>query len=423
MAATGTVDPNKGTLVPTAQQQEQAQIRAGGTPSTPTTKKKSGGALTPSADTQGQPPAGTSAKKNIGGIPMDTQIRVGVDPKTGKAVFSKPQYSADSVYITVANMSNQDKINTLKMLGAIPGAYAKNKAPTSALISGQGLAVSFRAEDYAALGQVMAHADSVGQSYTASLAQFATNPALAGAYFGVPTGTKINTSSPDALKAEITSRFQDAFDTIPDKKTADAYAKEVNKAELKAGGAISAQQKEDIFLKYVTATANERFKTAEVSTDPNAKATLEHGALGQTVRLIRSAYADNGIPASDKQIYNEAIQGTRSAQALKNITDNINMQAALHFPAFKDVLAQGGKTVKDVVAPYMTLKSQILGVPTEQLKVSDFYDVGSGPAPMSLTDFKMKLYQDPLYKKTADYQQKTFNDMQTLISSLGLGPV
>lgn len=378
-------------------------------------------------------PASTKGK-TLSGIPAGTKIRVGKTETSyqgstlvqGVPVYATPQYTTDSPYTVVAGMTEQDKANLLLQMGSVQGLYATTDVPNADFIVKQlkAGAVAFRTSDYNALTALMAHADKTGSTYSQSLSSFIQNPTLANQYFGsvTPKAKTVALTPADALVAEIDAKYKDLFNTSVDKKTASAYAKEVNKLELAQKGAISAQQKEDIFLKYVQNTATSRFKTATTGTDGKNAGIIEQGALGARVRQLRGAYADNGLPVSDKQVYNEAVTSLRDQQALDNKLQDIQLQAAAHFPAFKDLILKG-KNVKDLVAPYMTIKSNLFGIPPEQLNVTDFYDVGSGPTPLSLKDYKMSLYKDPAYKQTDDYRAKSLSDTQALIGALGLGPI
>ena len=386
-------------------------------------KKKTATSASADAVSAGNSVPASTKGTSVSGIPTGTKVRIGVDAK-GQPVYSTPQYTTDSPYTVVAGLSDPDKATLLLQMGSVKGLYPTGQEPTPGFISSQGGTVSFRPADYTALTALMRHADTVGTTYDQSLKSFYNSPTLAEQYFGKVTATpkKIAITPAEALIAEMDAKYKDLFNTAVDKKSATSYAKEVNKAELAAGGAITAQQKEDIFLHYVQNTATSRFKAVTPGTEGTTTSPIEQGALGARVRQLRGAYADNGLPVSDKQVYNEAVTSLRDQQALDNKLQDIQLQAAAHFPAFKDLILKG-KTVKDLVSPYMNIKSTLFNIPAEQLNVTDFYDVGGGPAPMSLKDYKMSLYKDPAYKNTEDYRVKALNDTQALIGALGLGPI
>jgi hypothetical protein len=96
------------------------------------------------------------------------------------------------------------------------------------------------------------------------------------------------------------------------------------------------------------------------------------------------------------------------------------MQASTVMPAFKDLFAQG-KNAREVLSPWINTRSQVLGIPADQIKVSDMYEIGSGPAPLSIQDYKKQLYKSPEFKKTDTYKQRSLGDMQTLLRAFNIG--
>lgn len=386
-------------------------------------------------DTVGNPPPATSGNKALSGVKVGTKIRTGMQPGsmytggTPKAtpetpVYSTATYTAESVYNIPATMDNAAKANLLLQMSLIPGLYAKGQAPTQAYIRSMGNAISLRPEDYSAFTKILTVADSTGQNYSTALGRFITNPALSQQYFGKITSTpkQVAVSSPDNLKAELNSRFLDMFDAPADAKTVSAYVKEINNLELKAGNAgqsISNQQREDIFNKYVAQAANARYAKVKGTTDTTDDTLIEKGALGSTVRMIRNAYADNGIPVKESDVYKIAIGATRSQQALQNALDDINMQASIQFPALKDWFAKG-KTAKTFFAPYATAFSKIYGVPEDQVDVSKFYDVASGTSVVPVNQWIKNQWSNPAIKDTQYYKEINRNDLRTVAEAFGM---
>jgi hypothetical protein len=268
----------------------------------------------------------------------------------------------------------------------------------------------------------MTYSDKVGEDYRTSVAKLFSNQNLAMQYFGTggaKSGPSVTPS--DALVAELNSNFLDIFNAAPDKKTASAYAKEVQQLEIKQKGAISAQQREDIRLKYIQRTASTRYKTVTGTADTADDAMLQEGALGATVRTLRQAYSNNGVPINESEIYKKAIQATRSPQALENILNVTKQQATALFPAFKDLIAQGAD-VSDLVSPYASIYSQIYNKPISQLKPSDFYDVASGDKPISPDAYKKTLYARPEFKDTDTYMNKKQSALSAIVRAFGIGP-
>jgi hypothetical protein len=345
--------------------------------------------------------------KTISGLPKGFQISGG-----GAATFEKGAGAQG-----LAVLKPEDRAALLLNMGRIPGLYSKGMAPNPDFISKmlKDGAVIPRQEDLAALDKVAGIADWSGDTISNTVIKLANNPSLSQQFFGSITTVSKAVSSPAALEAELNDKFLDIFETKADKNIASAYAKEVNALEAK--GNASTQQKEDILLKYIQKKATEQFNLGQTGMAPGI---ADKGALGRRVRTLRAAYDDNGIPIDEKQIYNKAVQSLRSQEAYQNEVDSVTMQASVVMPAFKDLLAQG-KTVRQVLSPWINTRSQILGIPADQIKVSDMYDIGSGTAPKSIQDYKKELYRSPEFKKTDAYKERSLGDLQTLLKAFNIG--
>jgi len=377
---------------------------------------------------QGNNTGGTSiggskiGRQVVTGVESNPELRsLGVEPIL-KPVFSTVQYTSDSPFAVVSTMSNQEKADALFRLGLVPDLYSNKDPQTLDSIKRQGDSVTFRSEDYTALANVMKYADETGASWHDSLNKFNKDPGLASIYFGriTPKATKLNLSSPDALISDLNAKFTDLFEVPADKKTATAYANEIIKAETKAKGPLGKQQYDDIFNKYVQSTAMGKFTTVNATPDTLDNAQLGLGQLGKTVRILRSAYDDNGIPASDKQVYTQAITGMRSQSALDNALNDISVHASMFFPAFKGLIDKG-KSVKSLLSPYMKIYSDMFGTPQDQLKVADFYGVAKGTQPLTPDDYETSLWNSPDIKKAKAYQTRAYSDLSTMLQAFGIG--
>lgn len=376
----------------------------------------------------GNAPYGSGTKIGLDGRPIGSQIVVGISQAyvgsmpQSTVVTKKTQYTSTSAMETFANLSNQDKANLLARLAQIPGIYAGGTAPTQEMIvamARSGVIVP-RKQDVDALTKVMTYSDKVGEDYITSVNKFYANKGLASQYFSTPSARPSVTPSA-ALISELNTQFMDIFNAGPDKKIASAYAKEVQQLEAKQNGSISPQQREDIRLKYIQNAAATRYKTAMSTLDTKDDALLQQGALGMVVNQIRAAYANNGIPINDAEIYKKGIQGVRSEQALANILNVTKQQAKALYPAFKDLIDQGAE-VADLVSPYASVYSQIYGKPINQLKPADFYEVAAGDKPISPADYKKMLYAKPEFKDTDTYKNTKQNALTAIVQAFGIGP-
>jgi hypothetical protein len=381
----------------------------------------------------GKPPQNTAgSSSSISGIPLGTSVMTGKTvsqppqfvgglPVPNAPVFSKAIYTTDSPYLIPATMSNQEKANLLTAMGQISGLYAKGQAPTVDFVKKMGQAVTLRPADYAALGTMMKQADQVGETYSQTIMRFVTNPSLATQAFGKVTGTAkvIPVTSPDSLVADMTSKYLDLFNIAPDKKTATAYAAEINKAQKAAGAkgfTLSQLEQENIFLKYVQNDAMKRFTAAKLTPDTKDDMALEQGALGAVVRQLRQAHADNGIPTSDKIIYSEALKGIRSQQALQTTLDNLQIQASTQFPAWKEEILKG-TSVKTLLTPYLSSYEKLYG---KTPKVTDLYEVASGTTVIPVTEWEKAQWKKSEFKNTEYYKSTVNNDLRAMANAFGV---
>jgi hypothetical protein len=390
-------------------------------------------AMTPSQDAlnaeKNVPQGGTTGKTTLVGLPKDTLIKTGVEQGTLNAdrpfattgltpTFSKATYVEGDAERLFATKNNQQKAELLLRMGQIPGLYGAGEAPTPDYITNAAAsgAIIPRSEDITAFKKILAATDLRGGTPDETVLSFVANPKLATQFFGKVSGGTGKAVTPYAqLEAEMNAKFQDLFNVVPDKAMIKAYAKDINK--LEAGTGISAQQKEDIFLKYTQKKANDLYSMSEVTGD---KTALQQGTLGKYVQGIRSAYAKNGIPINEKDVYAKAIASMRSKEAYDNEVNTIRMNASTLMPAFKDMFAQG-QNARQILSPYITMRSKIYGIPEDQIKVEDMYEVGSGQVAMTAQEYKSKLYASDEFKKTDAYKERSLGDLQAMLRAFKIG--
>lgn len=389
-------------------------------------------ALAPSQDVvnaaAGIPQGGTTGKTTLVGLPKGTPIKTGVEQGTLNAdrpfattgltpTYSKATYVEGDAEAIFATKNNQQKAELLLRMGQIPGLYNAGEAPTpsyitNAVASG---AVIPRSEDITAFKKILAATDLRGGTPDETVLSFVANPKLATQFFGKVTTAPKAVTPYAALEAEMNAKFKDLFNAVPDKAMIKSYVKDINK--LEAGAGITAQQKEDIFLKYTQKKANDLYNISQITGD---KTALQQGTLGKYVQGIRSAYADNGIPINEKDVYAKAIASMRSKEAYDNEVNTIRMNASTLMPAFKDLFAQG-QNARQVLAPYITMRSKIYGIPEDQIKVEDMYEVGSGQVAMTAQEYKSKLYASDEFKKTDAYKERSLGDLQAMLRAFKIG--
>jgi len=358
--------------------------------------------------TVGIPIGQTGSGNTLSGLPKGTQIK-----GAGTATYEKGAGA-----LKFANLSLDERATLLLRMGQIPGLYSTGLAPTPDFISKQIKSGSIvpRDVDFQALEKIAAISDWSGDTTDNTIVKLSSNRAMAEQFFGKVTPAVKAVTSYSAIEADLNSKFLDLFESKADTGLIKAYAKEVNALESSKSG-ITAQQKEDILLKYVQKKANDLYNLNQTGMAPG---TTDKGALGRYVRSIRTAYDNNGIPINEKQIYSKAVESLRSQDAYKNVLDGVTMQATAILPAFKDFFAQG-KTAREVLSPWINLRSQILEIPEDQIKIQDMYNVGSGDKAMSINDYKKMLYASEEFKKTNAFKSRSTNDLQTLLRAFNIG--
>ena len=393
------------------------------------TIKKSNGALKPSdSATNAKPvPQGGAGKTSISGLPLTTQVQRGMD-KSNKPVYAKPQYTSVSPYEAYSAMDNQGRANLLYQMSQIVGLYAKNDVLASGnaanFIRSQGNAVTFRPEDFTALGKLMGHADLSGETYSQSIAKFVSAPSLASTYFGnAPTQKQISLSNPADLELDLNNKFMDYFNTQVDKKTAKAYSNEIIKAQKAAGGAnqLSQVQADNIFQKYVAQNAHKLVDTTLAHPDAKIQ-PVDQGSFGSTVLKIRSTYVDNHLPVDDKKIYQDALAAIRSPQALQNVVQNIGLKAAQYYPAVAEGI-KNGLSVADLLNAPINSYATTFNVPTSRVPQTFLSKVAGGKSILPQEEVDKLVWNSDGIEKTQAYQQMRANDMRTMIQTFGLGPI
>jgi len=374
-------------------------------------------ALTPSQDAKNNNPPETTGTGNatLLGLPLNAPIKAGTSGFPGipyRLDYTGPTYtSATAVKGDAeeyfATKDAAQKAALLLRLGQIPNLYSEGQAPTSAYVSSMGNRIVWRPADAKALEGILLIQDQLGDATPdITLSNLISNPGLASKFFGKVTTKAKATTSFAALEAEFNSTFLDVFESPAEAGAAKAYSKEINKLESTTG--ITPQQKEDILLKYVQKKAN------EIITIPGA---IDKGSLGRVVRSIRNAYSENGIPINDKDIYGKAVQSLRSPDAYKNVLDGVMMQASLVMPAFKEGYGRG-ESARTQLSPWINTRAEILGISPDQIKTSDMYEVGSGPVPIPVPEYKKLVYKSEEYRKSDRFKIRSLNDKQALINEL-----
>lgn len=220
-------------------------------------------------------------------------------------------------------------------------------------------------------------------------------------------------------KSNLNDFFLNLFNEKPSAAEVKAYQSALNAREKTVKGGMTAQEREDIIM----SIANKRLSnltSMALTGDMTAAEKLDDGQLGKRVREIRAQYNENGIPVSDRTVYNLAGKSFRSPEAWDTIQDDINRSAAMQWGKAAEGL-KPGQTVRARLQPYITIRSQIRGIPEEQIKTQDMTDVMNPDGTLkNVNDYKAVQYKSDDYLGSDTYKSTVLNDTRTVLRNFGV---
>ena len=182
---------------------------------------------------------------------------------------------------------------------------------------------------------------------------------------------------------------------------------------------MSAQERQDLLF----ATASKRIsQTAALALggDVTAAEVLDSGQLGKRIREIRASYEENGMNISDKQVYNLAGKSFRSTEAYDNILEDVNQNAAIQWGQLGSGL-KPGQSVRTRLQPYISLWSDLSGIPDDQIKTSDLQDVMNSDGTFKRPqEYKALKYKSREYLASDSYKNTVLNDTQAVLRNFGV---
>lgn len=372
-------------------------------------------------------PKDGSGKRGLTGVPVGTPIFAGQEgPSTASpevvagevsgpgVVTETTKYALGDGMKYLGQMDNNQRSRYLALLSQIPGVYPKgaaySKKELQAIAATQYIPI--RDVDAKALENVMRYADTLGLTFEDAVDRLSAQPALAVSFFNVKAPKGKAVTSTESLIAEINDKFQNTLDVNVPGDIAKKYASEIQ-ASQRADRPLSAQERENILLKYLENAADDLAKQAgDAEFQPR-------GVLGEYITDLRREYFENGLPIDENRIYRMAVKSLRDPQELDNNKQRIRQRAELVFPPLKEYIARG-ESVRDVLSPYMKLKANIFEMNDADIKPSDMYDVMEGDKLKNINDYKMSLYRSPEYKKTNAYFERQLSDTRGLLNYLGI---
>lgn len=343
-------------------------------------------------------------------------INRGYDPVTGKPTTSFIYKDIKNIPYNQAYVNNLDpkgRAALQKKLLAL-GAYPKGYVPLEGVVS---------TEDYNAMAKIVNIGEQKGIGSIDEVINTIKKDSKLLAYLKTggyaPTDTGPILTDTREAKSNLTDYFLNLFNEKPTDAEVKAYQAATNAREKTVKGGMTSQEREDIIL----SIANKRLSalTAGALTgDMTAAEKLDEGQLGKRVREIRAQYTENGIPVSDKTVYNLAGKSLRSPEAWDTVQEDINRSAALQWGKAAEGL-KPGQTVRARLQPYITLRSQIRGVPEEQIKTQEMTDVMNPDGTLkNVNEYKTMQYQSDEYLGSDTFKSVALNDTKAVLRNFGV---
>jgi hypothetical protein len=384
----------------------------------PTPEKKTTSTLSPEAIAAlAQLQAGntpTSTKSNvITGVVLGYDAQgnpiYNLNPKTGKPA---PIYAAGYEQTYIKNLPPVKRQALQKQMFDL-GLYPKGFTPSEILTQ----------QDFDSLLKLVAVGEQKGIGDINAVISLAKTDKKVASFLKsggfAATGT-VSTTTTEAATATLNDYFLNLFNEKPSKDDIKLYQTTLNAREKKAKGALTQQEREDIIL----SVANKKISVVAskaLGGDAVSKEALDTGQLGKRVREIRSYYDDNGIPVSERQVYNLAGKSLRGQDAYDNILEDITQSAALQWGQIGQGL-KPGQSVRAKLQPYIAVRSAVTGIPEDQIKVADMQDVVNPDGTIKKpNEYKMTQYKTKDYLESDSYKNTVLNDTQAVLRNFGIG--
>jgi stress response protein SCP2 len=177
------------------------------------------------------------------------------------------------------------------------------------------------------------------------------------------------------------------------------------------------------------------FRIAASVVEPTLKGTpLEGigklgGKVAKQVSEIKTYAADYGVRIDSKQALDYVLGGLKTGGSLStgaiDTQKNTIRELSKAFYSNLSPLIDNGVKVSDIAKQFGTYKGKILELPDESVDIFD-EDIQTAlrndgkPGVMSLTDYQIKLRNDPRWSKTQNAREEAAGYAQTILKSFGL---
>jgi len=408
---TYSVSGTNSSTVPTAKPSETPFVpKVGGV------SGKGRGTISPKAAAAAAGNTGASAgvKPMVPGGP----VTVSVDAQGNPIRSTTPLFQQGDQYTYLTSLPQAERAKIQKSMYSL-GLYGKNFVPTYGFIAPGG-------EDATAIAKLMYVGEQLGKADINDVIKIAQKDSkirtLLTTGGQVTQGTKISLTTAADAGAKLNSTYLDTFNEKPSKAELASFTNQLNAAEKKAKGTVSAQLADDIMMGVIAAKANTLISSASLG-NTKAQAQLDAGQLGKAVRTIRSAYEDNGLPqpANPNDVYKKAVAGLRDNAAMDNVLQGIQVAAKNIWKPFAVDIANG-HTVKDLINTHLGIKAGILGIAPSSIKISDMTDALDENGNLLTPDkYKSKVYGSNDYLASDNYKTQKFNDLRAVLNNFQIG--
>jgi hypothetical protein len=232
------------------------------------------------------------------------------------------------------------------------------------------------------------------------------------------------TNSSSARQAQVLAKT----DPATYKANMEAARAAAAKAAVGMGAILTGKQLDQLAKNMITFEWNEQ--QVQSFLGQYVTFTKDHTLGGQAAtaakEINRTAY-DNGIRISDETVKTQAAYLMRGLTSMEQIQAGLRQQAAGTYPGWAEQIAAGAN-VRDLAAPYIEMTAQELGLPHTDIdlwhpKVRAAIQRADGqgqPAPMSLTDYRTTLRDDPAWRKTATAANTVTTIGRQVLADMGL---
>ena len=380
------------------------------------------GTLTPEAQAAIAEHAGVTgaASTSTSSSKIITGVSLGVDPETGEQIYPRNKkgkivslFPAGYEQTYIKSLPPEARIALQKKM-LDNRLYPKGYAPT--------LDGMVTPEDFTAVAKLVAVGEQKGIGDINKVIDLAKTDAKVKTYLQTggysDTATKVVTDTTEAA-SNLNDFFLNMFNEKPSKEEVKAYQAALNAREKTVKGGMSPQERSDIIL----SVANKRLASltsGALTGDMTAADKLDEGQLGKRVREIRAQYDENGIPVSDRTVYKLAGKSFRNAAAWDTVQEDIVRSASLQWGKAAEGL-KPGQTVRTRMQPYITIRSQIRGIPEDQIKTQDVVDaLNSDGTLKNIADYKTSQYKSDDYLNGDAYKSTVLNDTKTVLRNFGV---